>query len=141
MKLSDPLSAAIKVASSALSAQAMRMQVVAENLANAHSTAAQPGGDPYTRKTVSFEAALVEASGGIGVRLDAIGRDSAPYRAEFNASHPAADAHGYVKHPNVNPLIELGDMREANRSYEANLQVIRQSRELVAMTIDLLKAT
>lgn len=141
MMPADPLSAAIKVASSGLSAQSMRLKVVAENLANAHSTAASPGGDPYTRKTVSFEAALDEAGGGIGVRLSAIGRDNAPFRAEYDAGHPAADARGYVKHPNVNPLIELGDMREANRSYEANLQVIRQSRELIAMTIDLLKAT
>jgi flagellar basal-body rod protein FlgC len=139
--MSDPLASAIKAAASGLAAQSMRLQVASENLANAHSTATRPGGDPYARKTISFEASLDEEAGGAQVKISNIGRDRSPFRTELDPGHPAADDKGFVKLPNVNALIELGDIREANRSYEANLQVIRQSRELISMTIDLLKAT
>lgn len=138
--MSDPLAIAVKVAATGLTAQSKRLQVVAENLANAHATAAKPGGDPYARKTIAFEAELDEA-GGQGVRVGAIDRDPTPFRVELDPAHPGADERGYVKLPNVNPLIELADMREANRSYQANLQIVRQARELISMTIDLLKAT
>jgi flagellar basal-body rod protein FlgC len=139
MSTTDPLSAAVKVAASGLAAQSRRLQVASENLANAHSTAAQPGGDPYARKTLSFEAAFNSETGLAEVKAGTVSRDRAAFRTEHDPSHPAADAQGFVKLPNVNPLIELADMREANRSYEANLQVVRQSRELISMTIDLLK--
>ncbi len=137
----DPLQAALKVGSSGLEAQSKRLRVVSENLANAQSTGRTPGADPYARKTVSFESEVDEAMGLSTVKIAGIERDRAPFRIEHNPSHPAADAKGFVKLPNVDIMIEVADMREANRSYEANLQVIKQAREMIAMTIDLLRST
>lgn len=137
--MSDALSAAIKVAASGLSAQSTRLRVVAENMANAQSTGDTPGADPYTRKTVSFSSALDRANGVDMVRVSNIGTDNAPYVLEYDPSHPAADKNGYVKMPNVNMMVEMADMREANRSYEADLQVVKQARALITMTIDLLR--
>ena len=137
--MSDPLQSSLKIAGSGLQAQSTRMRVVSENLANAQSTGATPGADPYQRKTVTFESELDRAVGASTVSVGSIGRDMRPYRVEFDPGHPAADEAGYVKLPNVNMLIEMADMREANRSYEANLQIISQTREMIAMTIDLLR--
>ena len=137
--MSDPLSASVKIAGSGLAAQSMRIQLVSENLANANATARSAGGDPYARKVMSFETALDDAGAALGVRTGEIERDRAPFRTELNPGHPAADERGYVKLPNVNPLVELADMQEANRSYQANLQVVKQARELINMTIDILK--
>ena len=136
----DPLQLSITVAASGLEAQSHRVRVVAENLANHDSTGQTPGANPYTRKTITFVTELDREAGANMVRTERIGLDRAPYRLEHNPSHPAADANGYVKHPNVSMLVELADMREANRSYEANLQVIKQARELISMTIDLLRS-
>lgn len=136
--MNDPLSVSMRAAGAGMAAQTTRIQVVSENLANANSTAQAPGGAPYARKLVSFEAALDDAG---GVKVAGIDRDATPFREELMPGHPAADERGYVKLPNVNPLVELADMREANRSYQANLQVVRQTRDLITMTIDLLKAT
>ncbi len=135
----DALTVSLKIASSGLEAQSNRLRVVAENLANAQSTGQTPGSDPYARKTVAFEQVLDRTSGSELVRVGRIARDKSPFRLAHSPGHPAADAKGLVKFPNVNPLIELADMREANRSYEANLQVIRQSRQMLSMTIDLLR--
>lgn len=135
----DNLSAAMAAASSGLRSQSTRIRVVSENLANADATSATAGGDPYTRKTVTFAQELDRTSGAAGVRVAAIGRDRAPFRREYDPGHPAADASGYVSHPNVNPLIEIADLREAHRSYEANLQTVRQSREMIGDLIDLLR--
>ncbi len=135
----DPLQAALKVGASGLEAQSKRLRVVTENLANAQSTAKTPGGDPYTRKVVTFENEVDEAIGANLVKVASIERHRAPYRLEHDPNHPAADANGYVKLPNVDIITEVADMREANRSYEANLQVIKQAREMIAMTIDLLR--
>lgn len=137
----DPLQLAGKIAGSGLQAQSLRLRVVSENLANFDSTGKTPGASPYTRKTVSFAEELDEQAGANLVKVDRIGLDKKPYRVEYDPDHPAADAKGYVKHPNVNMLIELSDMREANRSYEANMQVVKQARELISMTIDLLRGT
>ena len=137
--MSDPLASALKVAASGLSAQSTRLRVVAENMANAQSTGNTPGADPYTRKTITFASELDRSSGVDTVRVSDIGQDRSPYVVEFDPSHPAADQKGYVKLPNVNVLVEMADMREANRSYEADLQVIKQARELITMTIDLLR--
>lgn len=137
--MSDALTGSLKIGASGLAAQSMRLQVVSENLANANTTSSVPGGNPYARKTITFDAELDEDAGGNAVKVDEIGRDRAPFRSEFNPSHPAADEKGMVKLPNVNLTIELADMRETNRSYQANLQVVRQARELINMTIDLLK--
>ncbi|WP_367718175.1 flagellar basal body rod protein FlgC [Nitratireductor sp. GISD-1A_MAKvit] len=136
----DPLSASLKVAASGLQAQSERMQVVSENLANAKSTSEIPGGDPYRRKTISFVAELDRSIGGSVVEVGSVARDPTEFTLEFNPGHEAADERGYVKMPNVNVLIEMADMREANRGYEANLQVIKQARELISMTIDLMRS-
>ncbi|MBS0242882.1 MAG: flagellar basal body rod protein FlgC [Proteobacteria bacterium] len=138
--MTDSLFGSLKTAASGLSAQSARLRVASENLANSHSTSATAGGDPYSRKTIAFASALDDESGVGEVKVTGIYRDAAPFRTEHIPGHPAADAQGMVKLPNVNPMIELADMREANRSYQANLQVVRQARDLINMTIDLLKA-
>jgi len=135
----DPLDAALKVAGSALNAQSTRMRVVSENLANAQSTGDTPGSDPYQRKTITFSSELDRVSGASLLEVDRIGRDQSPFKVEYAPDHPAADASGYVKMPNVNMLLELADMREASRSYEADLQIVKQSRQMISMTIDLLR--
>ncbi len=140
MKL-DPLSAALHVSASGMEAQSQRLLVVSENMANAQSTSSIAGGDPYRRKTISFSSALERETGARMVEVGAIDEDPSAFPTEFDPSHQAADAAGYVKMPNVNVLIEMADMREASRSYQANLQVLKQARQLVSMTIDLLKNT
>ncbi|MDQ6433738.1 flagellar basal body rod protein FlgC [Mesorhizobium sp. LHD-90] len=135
----DALTSALKVAASGLSAQSERLRVVSENLANAQSTGDAPGADPYQRKTITFAAELDRATGGSSVEVLKIGHDETDFPVEFMPGHEAADANGYVKMPNVNVLIEMADMTEANRSYEANLQVIKQARSLISMTIDLMR--
>jgi flagellar basal-body rod protein FlgC len=136
----DPLVATLKVAASGLGVQSERLRVVSENLANAQSTGEAPGAEPYRRKTISFAAELDRATGGSLVEVNEIGRDQSDFPVEFIPGHEAADDKGYVKMPNVNVLIEMADMSEANRSYEANLQVIKQARELISMTIDLMRS-
>lgn len=136
----DPLQVTLKIGSSGLEAQSKRLRVVSENLANAQSTGRVPGADPYTRKTISFESEVDDAMGANLVKVAGIDRHRSPYRVEHNPGHPAADANGYVKLPNVDVLVEVADMREANRSFEANLQVIKQAREMISMTIDLLRS-
>lgn len=137
----NPLQASLKIAASGLEAQSNRLRVVSENMANAQSTAATPGGDPYQRKTISFKSELDAATSASLVQVDKIGVDKAPFRVEHDPGHPAADENGYVKLPSVNILVEMADMKEANRSYEANLQVVKQAREMISMTIDLLRGT
>ena len=137
----DALSTALKVAASGLTAQSERLRIVSENLANAQSTGPTPGSDPYQRKTISFAAELGRPNGPAFVEVAAIGHDDTQFPTEYQPGNEAADEAGYVKMPNVNVLLEMADMREANRSYEANLQVIKQARELISMTIDLLKST
>jgi flagellar basal-body rod protein FlgC len=135
----DALTAALKVAASGLGAQSERLRVVSENLANAQSTGTAPGADPYRRKTISFATELDRGSGANLVEVSSIDRDPAAFPIEFQPGNEAADENGYVKMPNVNVLIEMADMTEANRSYEANLQVVKQARDLISMTIDLMR--
>jgi len=137
--MSDPLISANKAAANGLFAQSTRMRVLSENIANAETTGKTAGADPYQRKTVSFESVTDGMDGVDMVQVDEINRDQAPFRTEYMPGHPAADANGYVKMPNVDMLTELADMREASRSYTANTQVIKQVREIVSMTIDLLR--
>lgn len=137
----DPLTASLKISSSGLSAQSTRLRVVSENLANARSTAQVPGGDPYQRKTITFSEELDRANGLSTVEVNKIGKDAAPFVEEYDPGNPAADTKGMVKYPNVNVLVEMADMREANRSYEANLQSIKQARDLISSTIDLLRSS
>ena len=135
----DPLISSIKVAASGLGAQSERLRVVSENLANAQSTGNFPGADPYQRKTITFTAELDWLTSARMVEVSGISNDRTASPSEFQPGHEAADELGYVKMPNVNVLVEMADMREANRSYEANLQSIKQARELISMTIDLLR--
>ncbi|MBR2535411.1 MAG: flagellar basal body rod protein FlgC [Hyphomicrobium sp.] len=137
----DALQATVKAAAAGLTAQSTRMRVASENLANAQSTGDTPGSNPYQRKLVNFRGMLDEMSGADLVTVDRITRDNAPFRTEYKPGHPAADDKGYVKLPNVDMLVETADMREASRSYTANLQVIKQAREMVSMTIDLMKVS
>jgi flagellar basal-body rod protein FlgC len=136
----DALTAALKVAASGLGAQSERLRVVSENLANAQSTGNAAGADPYQRKTISFASELDRTSGVSLVEVSSIDRDPSAFPMEFQPGNVAADENGYVKTPNVNVLIEMADMSEANRSYEANLQVIKQARDLISMTIDLMRS-
>lgn len=138
--MADDLKSAVLSSVSALRVQSTRLRVISENLANATSTGSVAGADPYVRKTVSFKTELDRASGASVVKVDSIGADRAPFRIEHDPGHPAADSSGNVKMPNVNPLVEISDMREAHRSYEANLQVVRQTREMIGDLIDLLRA-
>jgi flagellar basal-body rod protein FlgC len=135
----DPLVASIKVAGSGLAAQSTRLRVVSENLANAMSTGKTAGAEPYRRKTISFSSELDRVSGGALVHTGSVGTDQSPFNVEHDPGNPAADANGNVLLPNVNTIVELADMREANRAYEADLQTMKQSRDLLSMTIDLLR--
>ena len=121
-------------------AQSTRMRVIAENLANADSVAQTPDGDPYRRQTVSFQNTLDRVTGVDVVRVNKIDEDKSSFGERYDPGHPAANANGYVRTPNVNALVETMDMREAQRSYEANLQVVDSSRSMVMRTIDLLRS-
>lgn len=135
----DPLAAAIKVAGAGLEVQSARLRVVAENMANANVTGPAPGSDPYARKTITFESELDEATGANLVHVAQVGTDKTPFRVEHDPGNPAADTNGFVKMPNVNMIMEMADFREANNSYEANLQIIKQSNSLNSQTLDLLR--
>ena len=130
----------IFVAATGLRAQSGRMRVVAENLANKDSTSQIPGGDPYRRRIVAFEAQMDRELGAKVVELDRIATDNSEFKLKLDPGHPAADAKGYVKMPNVDGLVEAMDMREAQRSYEANLNVITASRRMIGQTLDVLRA-
>lgn len=133
----SPSGVAQAIAASALRAQQARMRIIAENLANAHSTSRTPGGDPYRRQAPVFEPAKV--AGAQGVRMARVEPDQSQFRVEYEPGHPSADENGYVKLPNVNTLVEAMDMREAQRAYEANLNVIETARAMEMRTLDLLK--
>ncbi len=137
----DPLEASIKIAGSGLEDQSGRLRVVSENMANAQSTGHVPGANPYRRKTITFENEMDRTSGVNLVKVKEVGVDRAAFTNEYDPGNPAADKDGMVKMPNVNMLMELADMREANRSYEANLQVVKEARDLFSMTLDLLKSS
>jgi flagellar basal-body rod protein FlgC len=126
------------IAVSALRAQQARMRIIAENLANASSTSKTPGGEPYRRQAPVFQPVTV-AGGGTGVKMVRAVPDKSAFNTAFDPSNPSADSTGYVKTPNVDPLIEAMDMRDAQRAYEANLNVIETSRSMQTRTLDILK--
>lgn len=133
------LETSMKIAAAGMRAQQARLRVTAENLANAQSTAQTPGGEPYQRKTISFANMLDRATGAELVQVRRYGRDTAPFELRFEPSHPGADDKGYVRYPNVNPLVELMDMREAQRSFEANMTAMQQAKGMLQRTMDLLR--
>lgn len=141
MSVIDPIKASMSIAGSGLEAQSSRLRVVSENIANADSTGPVGGSDPYRRRTITFDSVMSRAEGVNLVRVKDLGSDNAPFRLEYEPGHQAADENGYVKRPNVNVLVEMSDMRETNRSYEANLQIFKQARAMAAMTIDMLKGS
>lgn len=129
--------AAQAIASSALRAQQGRMRIIAENMANAASTSRTAGGDPYRRQIPIFEPTKV--GGGEGVRMARVQPDQKDFKSTYDPGHPSADAQGYVKLPNVDTLVEALDMKEAQRAYEANLNVIETARAMEMRTLDLLR--
>jgi flagellar basal-body rod protein FlgC len=129
----------ISIAASGLKAESGRMRVISENIANADSTARSPGGDPYRRKIPTFDSQLDPDLDARVVSLGRIQRDTTSFRLDYQPGNPMADAKGYVKMPNVNPLVEQMDMREAQHAYEANLNVIGAARRMIARTLDILK--
>jgi flagellar basal-body rod protein FlgC len=128
------------ISTSGLRAQAGRMRVISENIANAESTAQTAGGDPYRRKVPTFSATLDRALDAKVVSLGRVKPDTSAFRVKYEPNNPAADAAGNVKYPNVNPLIEMTDMRDAQRSYEANLNIISATRRMIQRTLDILKS-
>jgi len=130
----------MSIAASGLRAQAGRMRIISENIANADSTPSSPGADPYRRKVPTFSSALDRTLDAQVVEMGKVRTDTSDFRLKYEPGHPAADSNGNVKYPNVNPLVEMTDMREAQRSYEANVNVISATRRMIQRTIDILKA-
>ncbi|HLO78142.1 MAG TPA: flagellar basal body rod protein FlgC [Magnetospirillum sp.] len=135
----DELKKVQNIALSGMKAQSERLRVISENLANVDSTAQTPDGTPYRRKVVSFKNELDKATGSQQVKVDKVRPDQSEFQRKYDPKHPAADKDGYVLAPNVNPLIEMMDMREAQRSYEANLAVISSSKQLLSRTVEMLR--
>ena len=128
------------IAASGLRAQAGRMRVISENIANADSTASAAGGDPYRRKIPTFTSEIDRALDARVLKMGKISQDQSNFKFKYDPSHPAADANGNVKFPNVNSLVEMTDLREAQRSYEANLNVVTATRRMIQRTLDILRA-
>jgi len=133
------LNKALSISASGMDAQTTRLRVIAENLANEDTTGSSPGADAYRRKTVTFGNQMDQATGAQLVTVTNIGQDMSDLPLRYDPSNPAANADGYVKVPNVNSFVEMMDMRDAERSYEANLAVMQTTRSMLSRAIDLLK--
>lgn len=129
----------LRISASGLHAQTARMRVIAENIANADSAGKTPDDDPYRRKIPTFSAEFNKELGGTTVKIGRMAYDLSEFDNRYEPSHPAADESGYVRYPNINPLIEAMDMREAQRTYEANLNVVSTTRQMVGRTLDILR--
>jgi flagellar basal-body rod protein FlgC len=129
----------LKIAATGLHAQSARMRVIAENLANADSAGKTPDEDPYRRKIPTFEAVMDRELGATTVKVGRVALDQSEFESRYEPGHPAADETGYVRYPNVTSLIETMDMREAQRSYEANLNVVTVTRQMLGSTLDILR--
>ena len=139
--MSSEILNAMRISASGMKAQGTRLRVITENVANADTTGKTPGSDPFRRQTIMFKNQLDRALGVKLVGVSDIGVDrKTAFPLKFIPDHPAANAEGYVKMPNINPLVEIMDVREAQRSYEANLGMIEQARNMMSRTIDLLRA-
>ena len=138
--MASEISNALQISSMGMRAQGERIRVISENIANADTAAGLPGEEPYSRQTISFKNVMDRELGIRMLEVDSIKNDtSKPFPQKFMPDHPGANANGYVKMPNVNSLIEIMDAREAQRSYEANLGMIEQSRSMMRRTVDLLR--
>ena len=137
--MSDNLKTAMAISATGMRAQGFRLKIVAQNIANVSTTADRTGGDPYRRKIVTFENVLNRELNAKTVRIQKVIKDPSDFRLKYDPTHPAADEQGMVQLPNVNTLVETMDMREAQRSYEANLSMIEASKNLVSRTIGLLR--
>ena len=135
----DKTSETLQIAAAGLRAQSARMRVIAENVANADSTGQTPGADPYQRQIPVFDAQLDREIGARMVRMSDVRTDQSDFKLVYEPGHPAANDEGYVKYPNVSSLIELMDMRDAQRSYEANLTMVEGTRRMLERTLDLLR--
>jgi flagellar basal-body rod protein FlgC len=133
------LNKALNISAAGMDAQTMRLRVIAQNLANQDTTGSAPGADAYRRKTITFENRVDASTGAAMVKVKQIGQDKSEQTLRYDPSNPAANADGYVKTPNINSFIEVMDMREAERSYSANLSVLQATRTMLNRTIDLLK--
>jgi len=129
----------LAIAASGLRAQAGRIRVISENIANSDSTAQTPGGDPYRRRVPTFRAELDRSLNAQVVSLGPVRTDPSDFMVKHEPGNPAADAAGDVKYPNVNPLVEMTDMRDAQRTYEANLNVVGATRAMIQRTLDILR--
>ncbi len=127
------------IAASGMKAQAERLKVISQNMANVDSVSSTPGGEPYRRQVVTFENYLDPETGAQKVRVDNIIKDPSPFEKKYDPNHPGADAQGYVSLPNVNPLVEMMDMKEAQRVYDANLNMLKTAREMNSSVLDILK--
>lgn len=133
------LTKALTLSARGMQVQTTRLRTIAENLANQDTTATTPGAEPYRRKLVSFENRLDRELGAEAVRVRRIEKDQGTLPTRFEPSHPAADAQGYVKTPNVNSFVEVMDMRDAQRSYSANLNVMEVTRSMLSRAIEMLR--
>ncbi len=133
------LSKTLHIASAGMQAQGTRLRLIAENLANTDSVGQRPGDDPYRRQTIHFENALNRELGINQVKVSRLDHDQSDFGRKFEPGHPAADEEGYILTPNVNGLIEMADMREAQRSYESNLKIIESSRDMLQQTVGILR--
>ncbi len=133
------LSTAMTISARGMDAQTERLQVIAENLANQNTTGSTPGSDPYRRKTISFQNTMDQTLGVSTVTVKQIGADPTDFQTHYDPSNPAADAQGYVKLPNVNSFVEAMDMKEAERSYSANLNAMEATRSMLTRTVGMLK--
>ena len=133
------LTKALRISARGMDAQTTRLRVIAENLANQATTGDSPGADPYRRKTITFVEKMDAALGSETVQVKEVGTDKSDFPKRYDPSHPAADAQGYVRLPNVNSFVEVMDMREAQRSFSANLNVMQVTRSMLTRAIDMLK--
>jgi flagellar basal-body rod protein FlgC len=130
----------LNISASAMNAQSVRLRTIAENLANAETTSQVPGGDPYRRKIVTFRNVLDKTTGENLVSVGRIVQDASPFETRYSPGNPAADANGYIRTPNVNPVIEMSDLRESQQSYQANVDVITIAKNMLGQALTLLKS-
>ena len=133
------LSISADIANLGMKVQAQRLKVIAQNMANADSISAEPGGDPYRRQVVTFQNYVDQETGAEMVKVGKVTHDMSPFEKKYDPNHPGADAQGYVKLPNVNTLVEMMDMKEAQRAYDANMNMMKTARQMNSGVLDILK--